>query len=179
MVAAALEALVGGEPTDEAVEAALATIPADELEPALRWLAREHGAAALPILRRCLENRPDRAVAAAQALGTLPQAEAAEALETAETRTTAKIVRTAARRALYRLRQAGIDRRPRARQNRTRMGSVLRRVLSQFPRGFLARPLRLRRGRTDFIRHHSHHLASIIAAARVLGLRKGVSQNSA
>jgi hypothetical protein len=115
MVAAALEALVGGEPTDEAVEAALATIPADELEPALRWLAREHGAAALPILRRCLENRPDRAVAAAQALGTLPQAEAAEALVAAETRTTAKIVRTAARRALYRLRQAGIDHRPRAR----------------------------------------------------------------
>jgi hypothetical protein len=114
MVAAALEALVGGEPTDEAVEAALATIPADELEPALRWLVRQHGGAALPILRRCLGSRPERAVAAAQALGTLPQAEAAEALEAAEARATAKVVRTAARRALYRLRQAGVDRRPAA-----------------------------------------------------------------
>jgi hypothetical protein len=112
MVAAALEALVGGEPTDEAVEAALATIPAGELEPALRWLARQHGAAALPILRRCLASRPERAVAAAQALGTLPQPEAAEALEATEAHATAKAVRTAARRALYRLRQAGIDRRP-------------------------------------------------------------------
>jgi hypothetical protein len=109
MVAAALEALVGGEPTDETVEAALATIPTDELEPALRWLAKEHGAAALPILRRCLASRPERAVAAAQALGTLPRPEAAEVLEAAEARATAKVVRTAARRALYRLRQAGID----------------------------------------------------------------------
>jgi len=113
MVAAALEALVGGgEPTDEAVDAALATIPVDALEPALRWLAREHGAAALPILRRCLASRPERAVAAAQALGSLHQPEAAEALEAAETGAAAKVVRTAARRALYRLRQAGIDRRP-------------------------------------------------------------------
>ena len=114
MVAAALEALVGGEPTDETVEAALATIPANELEPALRWLAKEHGAAALPILRRCLESRPERAVAAAQALGTLSRPEAAEVLEVAEARATAKVVRTAARRALYRLRQAGINRRPAA-----------------------------------------------------------------
>jgi len=112
MVAAALEALVGGNPTEEAVEAALATIPAGELEPALRWLTREHGLAALPILRRCLSSRPERAVAAAQALGTLPQPEAAEALEAAEAGATAKAVRTAARRALYRLRQSGIDRPP-------------------------------------------------------------------
>jgi hypothetical protein len=114
MVAAALEALVGGAPTDEAVEAALATIPADELEPALRWLARQHGSAALPILRRALASRPERAVAAALALGTLPQTEAAEALEAAEAGATTKTVRTAARRALYRLRQAGIERRPAA-----------------------------------------------------------------
>ena len=119
MVAAALEALVGGDPTEEAVEAALATIPAEELEPALRWLAREHGSAAVPILRRCLASRPERAVAAAQALGTVPQPEAAEALEAAEARATAKAVRTAARRALYRLRQAGIDRRPPARPEPT------------------------------------------------------------
>ena len=39
MVAAALEALVGANPTEDAVEAALATIPARELERALRWLA--------------------------------------------------------------------------------------------------------------------------------------------
>jgi hypothetical protein len=114
MVAAALEALVGGEPTDEAMEAALATIPAGELEPALRWLARQHGPAALPILRRALASRPERAVAAALALGTLAQPEAAEALEVAGAGAPAKAVRTAARRALYRLRQAGIDRRPAA-----------------------------------------------------------------
>lgn len=111
MVAAALEALVGSAPADEAVEAALATIPAGELEAALRWLARQHGAAALPILRRCLTGRPERAVAAAQALGALPLPEAADALEAAETRAPTKAVRTAARRALYRLRQAGVDRR--------------------------------------------------------------------
>ena len=113
MVAAALAALVGGgEPADEAVEAALATIPADEIEPALRWLAREHGAAAVPILRRCLAGRPEQAVAAARALGSLHQPEAAEALEAAQTLAATKIVRTAARRALYRLGQAGIARRP-------------------------------------------------------------------
>ncbi len=114
MVATALDALVGGEPADEAVEAALATIPAGELEAALRWLAREHGAAALPILRHCLGGRADHAVAAAQALGTLPLPEAATLLETAEAAATIKSVRTAARRALYRLGQAGIDRRPAA-----------------------------------------------------------------
>lgn len=111
MVGVALEALVGGEPADEALEAALATIPASALEAALRWLAREHGVAAIPILRRCLAGRPERAVAAAQALGTLPVSEAAEALEAAEPRATTKTVRTAARRALYRLRQAGVARR--------------------------------------------------------------------
>ena len=112
MVAAALDALVGEEPADEAVEAALATIPAGELEAALGWLARQHGAAALPILRRCLTDRPERAVAAAQALGGLPVPEAVSALDAAQTRATTKAVRTAARRALYRLRQAGVDRPP-------------------------------------------------------------------
>ena len=112
MVASALDALVGGEPPDEAVEAALATIPVGELEAALRWLARQHGAAALPILRRCLTGRPERAVAAAQALGALPLPEAADALEAAESRAATKAVRTAARRGLYRLRQAGVDRPP-------------------------------------------------------------------
>jgi hypothetical protein len=111
MVAVALEALVGSEPADEAVEAALATIPGSELETALRWLARQHGAAALPILRRCLGDRPERAIAAAQALGTLPLPAAADLLEATETEATSKTVRTAARRALYRLRQAGVDRR--------------------------------------------------------------------
>jgi transposase-like protein len=111
MVAVALEALVGSDPADEAVEAALATIPGSELEAALRWLARQHGVAALPILRRCLADRPERAIAAAQALGTLPLPEAADALEATETRAASKAVRTAARRALYRLRQAGVDRR--------------------------------------------------------------------
>jgi hypothetical protein len=111
MVGAALEALVGGEPAEEALEAALATIPAGELEAALRWLARERGIDALPILRRCLLGRPERAVAAAQALGTLPVPAAAEALETVEAQAAPKAVRTAARRALYRLRQAGVTRR--------------------------------------------------------------------
>jgi hypothetical protein len=110
MVAAALDALVGGDLAEEALEAALATIPAGELDAALRWLAREHRAAALPILRRCLTGRPDQAIAAAQALGTLPLPEAAEALEAAEGSAPTKAVRTAARRARYRLRQAGIDR---------------------------------------------------------------------
>ena len=110
MVASALEALVGGEPAGEAVESALATIPVGELDAALRWLVREHGAAALPILRHCLADRPDRAIAAAHALGTLPLPEAAQALEATEGRAATKPVRTAARRALYRLRQAGVDR---------------------------------------------------------------------
>jgi hypothetical protein len=110
MVGAALEALVGGEPADEALEAALATIPAGELEAALRWLVRERGADALPILRRCLAGRAERAVAAAQALGTLPVPAAAEALEAVEAGAAPKGVRTAARRALYRLRQAGVAR---------------------------------------------------------------------
>jgi hypothetical protein len=108
MVGAALGALVGGEPSDEAVEAALATIPAAALDEALRWLAREHGAAALPILRRCLAGRPEHAAAAAGALGTLRLPEAAAALEDAEARAGDKAARTAVRRALYRLRQAGI-----------------------------------------------------------------------
>jgi hypothetical protein len=110
MVGAALEALVGGEPASEALEAALATIPAAELEAALRWLAREHGVAALPILRRCLAGRPERAVAAAHALGTLAVPEAVAVLDAAEAGAASKALRTAARRALYRLRQAGVDR---------------------------------------------------------------------
>jgi hypothetical protein len=110
VVASALEALVGGEPAGEAVESALTTIPAGELDAALRWLVREHGAAALPILRHCLADRPERAIAAAHALGTLPLPEAAEALEGAEARAATKALRTAARRALYRLRQAGVER---------------------------------------------------------------------
>ena len=111
MVAAALEALLGGELADEAVEAALATIPASELEATFRAFARQHGAAALPILRRCLTGRAERAAAAAQALGALLLPEAVDALEAADTRAATKAVRTAARRALYRLRQAGVDRR--------------------------------------------------------------------
>ena len=110
MVGAALDALVGGEPADEALDAALATIPAGELEAALRWLAKERGADAVPILRRCLTGRPEQAVAAAQALGTLPVPAAADALEAAEAGPAPKSVRTAARRALYRLRQAGVVR---------------------------------------------------------------------
>ena len=108
MVVAALEALVGDDPADEAVAAALATIPAGEHEAALRWLAREHGATALPILRRCLAGRAEHAIAAAQALGTLALPEAADALAAAEARAASKALRTAARRALYRLRQAGV-----------------------------------------------------------------------
>jgi hypothetical protein len=111
MVVAALEALVGDEPAGEAVVAALATIPAGELEAALRWLAREHGMAALPILRRCLASRPEHAIAAAQALGTLAVPEAVDALEHAGAGAAPKAIRTATRRALYRLRQVGVERR--------------------------------------------------------------------
>ncbi len=108
MVVAALEALVGGEPGDEAVATALATIPAAELPDALRLLARQYRLAAVPILRRCLRGRPEWAAAAAQALGTLPLPEAAAALAAAEAGAPPKAVRTAVRRALYRLRQAGV-----------------------------------------------------------------------
>jgi hypothetical protein len=108
MVAVALDALVGGEPSDEVLETALATIPADALGEALRWLARQHGAAAFPILRRCLAGRPERAIAAADALAMLSLPEAATALEEVEARAADKTTRTAARRALYRLRQAGV-----------------------------------------------------------------------
>ena len=101
---------MGDEPAGEAMAAALATIPAGELEAALRWLAREHGVAALPILRRCLAGRPEHAIAAAQALGTLAVPEAVEALEDAGGRAPTKALRTAARRALYRLRQVGVER---------------------------------------------------------------------
>jgi hypothetical protein len=108
MVAAALEALVGQDPGDEAVAAALTTIPAAELAGALRLLVRTHGEAALPVLRRCLDARPEWAIAAAEALAALPRPEAAATLATAEAATPSKAVRTAVRRALYRLRQAGV-----------------------------------------------------------------------
>lgn len=113
-MAAALEALIGGEPADEAVVAALTMIPAAELSDALRLLVREHGLAALPVLRRCLADRPEWATAAADALGALRAPEAAEALTAAEAGAADKTVRTAVRRALYRLRQAGITPPPRA-----------------------------------------------------------------
>jgi hypothetical protein len=108
MVGAALEALLGTEPSDEAVEAALATIPAPALDEAFRGLVRQHGVAALPLLRRCLAGRPERATAAAGALGRLPAPEAAAALARLEAETRDRGVRTAARRALYRLRQVGV-----------------------------------------------------------------------
>ena len=90
--------------------ALLTTIPAGELDAALRWLVREHGAAALPILRHCLADRPERAVAAAHALGTLPSRKRPRPSRAPRPRAATKAVRTAARRALYRLRQAGVDR---------------------------------------------------------------------
>jgi hypothetical protein len=108
MVAAGLDALVGSEPPPEAIEAALATVPGTSLPDALRALAREHGIAALPVLRYCLGGRGEWAIAAAAALGTLPNPEAAAALRAAEARGGSKALRTAARRALYRLRQAGV-----------------------------------------------------------------------
>jgi hypothetical protein len=108
MVAAVLDALVGGEPSDEVVAQALTTIPAAELPEALRLLARQHGAAALPVLRCCLHGRVEWASAAAAALATVVTPEAAAALAAAEATTTSKAARTAFRRALYRLRQAGV-----------------------------------------------------------------------
>ncbi len=108
MVAAALDALVGTEAGAGAVAAALATIPAGEVPNALRLLTKTHGAAALPVLRQCLRARPEWAEAAAAALATLPTHEAAAALAATEATAPTKAVRTAVRRALYRLRQAGI-----------------------------------------------------------------------
>lgn len=108
MVGAALEALVGQEPSPEAVAAALTTVPAAELPDALRLLARKHGSAGVPLLRRCLHARPDWAIAAAEALATVPDQSAADALAEAERGGPPKAVRTAVRRALYRLRQAGV-----------------------------------------------------------------------
>jgi hypothetical protein len=108
MVGTALEALVGCEVDDQAVFAALSTVPGPELAGTLRGFAREHREAALPVLARGLDGRPEWAVAAAEALAILAAPAAAEALARAEARVRDKSVRTAIRRALYRLRQAGI-----------------------------------------------------------------------
>jgi hypothetical protein len=108
MVGAALEALVGEEPSADALAAALSTIPAAELADTLRLLAKNHSLAAVPLLARCLGGRPECAAAAAQALGTVPSQDAADALAGLERAQLPKAVRTAVRRALYRLRQAGI-----------------------------------------------------------------------
>jgi hypothetical protein len=108
MVGAALEALVGEEPSPDAVAAALTTVPATELADSLRLLARRHGAASVPLLRRCLHARSDWSIAAAEALASVTSQTAADALAEAERRGPPKAVRTALRRALYRLRQAGI-----------------------------------------------------------------------
>ena len=108
MVIAALDALVGGDPDDEAVAQAITTIPAAELPEALRLYARVHGVTALPVLRRCLRGRPEWASAAAAALATVKAPEAAALLAAVEARAVDKAVRTALRRALYRLRQAGV-----------------------------------------------------------------------
>lgn len=108
MVGAALEALVGEEPGEDAVAAAVSTIPATDLRETLRLLAKKHGPGAIPLLRRCLEGRPEWAAAAAAALATVPSQAAADALAALERRSPPKALRTAVRRALYRLRQAGI-----------------------------------------------------------------------
>ncbi len=109
MVDAALEALIGEEPTAEAVAAALTTIPAAELTDTLRLLARKHGPASVPLLGRCLHGRPDWAIAAAEALATVSTPAAADVLAAAEREHPPKAVRTAERKALYRLRQAGVS----------------------------------------------------------------------
>jgi hypothetical protein len=107
-----LEALVGEQPAADDIAAALSTIPAAELADALRLFARRHGPAAVPLLARCLDQfrtgRPDWAVAAAEALGTVAAPAAAEALARLERAQPPKAVRTAARRGLYRLSQAGV-----------------------------------------------------------------------
>jgi hypothetical protein len=108
MVGAALEALIGEGPSADAVAAALSTIPATELADSLRLLARQHGPASVPLLRRCLHGRPEWAIAAAEALASVASQAAADALGDAERLGPPKAVRTALRRALYRLRQAGV-----------------------------------------------------------------------
>jgi hypothetical protein len=109
MVGDALEALVGENPGDDAVAAALSTVPAAEVPDVLRILVKKHRAAALPLLRRGLTGRPDWAIAAAGALAGLAVPEAAAVLAAAEPTAPTKAVRTAIRRALYRLRQAGVS----------------------------------------------------------------------
>jgi hypothetical protein len=109
MVSAALEALVGEAPGPDALAAAVSTVPAGELAGALRLLARNHGPGAVPLLRWCLGARPDWAMAAAAALATIPSPEAAAALADAEAAGPPKPVRRELRRALYRLRQAGVS----------------------------------------------------------------------
>lgn len=102
----ALEDLLAG--TDEAgLAPSLEAIPPAELPARLKALARRHGAEALPLLARLLHDRTEWALAAAEALGTIPSEEAARALQTLAP-DGPKALRTAARRALYRLRQAGI-----------------------------------------------------------------------
>ena len=108
MVGAALEALVGEEPGEDAIAAAVSTIPATDLRETLRLVARKHGPAAIPLLRYCLDGRPEWAAAAADALAGIPSQAAADALAALERRSPPKALRTALRRALYRLRQAGI-----------------------------------------------------------------------
>src|SRR5262249_13441105 len=108
MVGAALEALVGEEASPEALAAALTTIPATELADSLKLPARQHRTGSVPLLRPRLHGRPDWAIAAAEALGTVSSQAAADALAEAERPGPPKAVRTALRRALYRLRQAGV-----------------------------------------------------------------------
>jgi hypothetical protein len=109
MVAVDLDSLVGESPDDERLATALDRIPGAELPDALRRLVTRHGTEALPVLRRCLAaGRPDWAIAAASALATLTHPEAAAMLAAAEAQAPDKTVRTAIRRALYRLRQAGV-----------------------------------------------------------------------
>ena len=104
----ALEELLAGAGENAALAQALEAIPPAELPARLKTLARARGAEALPLLARLLGERTAWAEAAAEALGVIPSEEAARALQTLDA-SAPKAVRTAVRRALYRLRQAGIQ----------------------------------------------------------------------
>lgn len=108
----ALEELLAGS-DEAALTQALEAIPPAELPDRLKALALARGVEALPLLGRLLRDRAAWALAAAEALGAIPAEGAARALLGLDPGAP-KPVKDAARRALYRLRQAGIQVEPSA-----------------------------------------------------------------
>lgn len=112
----ALEDLLAGS-DEAALTRAIEAIPPAQLPDRLKALARARGAEALPLLGRLFRDRAAWAQAAAEALGAIPTEEAARTLLGLD-QAAPKTVKDAARRALYRLRQAGIEIEPSAPRRR-------------------------------------------------------------